>query len=612
MRYIFLIVFLFLFIPLLAQEPFKRSDNFSGIDMEGAKVEWGHLTVPENWQHDNGNKVILAVSILRSAVGQAKDAIVFIAGGPGGNSLKTVKKWLNNPVHQSHDIIFVDMRGSGFSSPQLCPDLGRSFMEIIADDNTAENDIQARVIAAEACKNELLKRHIDISAYNSSSMAEDLHALKAALGYDKWSVYGVSYGTRIAFEYVKRFPGDVNKLVMDSPVTPYAGLYDHNTRNFMRAMQVLFEKYRQATNIDLEKIFYNTLEELNQHPWTVHVSKDITPSGKFTLNAQDFLVTVQQGLYERKFFEILPAVIGQFHDRNEAMVIQLINSMKNHLNLDYGAYYCVLCNETLPVNSLEAFMKDASAFKGSLAAGVAFYKGDYAVCAAWGHDTSTRADTPGLIGNFPALILSGEFDPIIPPENAQALKPHFQDPTIVLCANQGHVPGFTKCGTALINAFLDGQRVDGSCYEKDPVRLSAGIRISSGIPRLAAAIKHPGLPLAPLAISLLLLLYAFVRILITRQKTLLTWIVLITILLVFITWSALIWAINTTASANFYILALGLPAQYTLLFVLPYAIAILSLLIILLSYRRAKWNYWYVLAGLLIVIIYFFYWHLFY
>lgn len=617
MRYKLFVVFFFSFIRLFAQEPFKRSDNFSGIDMKGIDVEWGHLTVPESWKNENGNKVVLAVTILKSADKQAKDGIVFIAGGPGGNSVRSVKKWLNNPVHQSHDIILVDMRGSGFSTPQLCPDLGRSFIGVLGDDDTRQKEVEARVVAADDCKTELLKRHIDINAYNSTSMAYDLHALKAALGYDKWGVYGVSYGTRIAFEYVKQFPEDVKELVMDSPVTPYAGLYDHNTSNFMRAMNVLFKKYRKGNPGmqaygDIEKLFYSTIDDLREKPWTINVSKDIHPSGKFTLNAQDFLLAIQQGLYERKFFEILPPVIKQFHDRNEGMAMQLIGSLKNHLNLDYGTYYCVLCYEALPVNSLDSFKKDASSYKGLLADGLPFYEGDYAVCQSWGHDSLKIADREKINGNFPTLILSGEFDPVIPPENAQILKNLLPNTTVVLCANQGHVPGFTKCGTALINAFLDGEKADGSCYEKDPVRLAANIKISSGIARMANVINHPGLPLAPLIIGLLILLFAFVHIMIKRPKPLLHWIIAITILLTFITFSGLIYGINATASSNFYILALGLPGQYVILFIFPYIISVLTLIIIFFLYRQRNRKYLIVVIGLLIIIAYFFYWRLFY
>lgn len=620
MKYTFFAIFFLSFIHLYGQENFVRSGNFSGVDMKGVNAEWGQLTVPENWENNNGHQVVLAVSILKSANKHAEGGIVFIAGGPGGNAVKSIKKWLNNPLHQSYDIILVDMRGSGLSTPQLCPDLGKSFMEVLGDDATRQEDIKARVEITDGCKISLLKRNIDINAYHSTSMAYDLHALKKALGYDKWGVYGVSYGTRIAFEYVKRFPEDVKELVMDSPVIPFAGLYDHNTSNFTRALNVFFRKYKDDQSMvgiygDIEKLFYRTVDDLDRDPWTFHVSKKIHPSGKFSLNAQDFLLAVQQGMYERKFFELLPAIIKQFHERNEGMVLQLIGSLKNHLNLDYGTYYCVLCQETLPVNSVEAFKKDASSSKGFLAGGLPFYEGDYAVCTSWGHGEVPVVDSAKIDGNFPTLILSGEFDPVIPPESAQVLGNILPHSTVILCANQGHVPGFTNCGTALINAFLHHQKVDGMCYTNDPVKFTKALKIRNGISKMAGDIKKPGLAIIPLIIGLIGLLVGLIKVVIGRHATLIHWLSGVSIVLTFFTLSGFVYAINLTASSNMYILALGLPGQYAFLFVLPYLIAalIVCMLIVLCRKENRKYLYaWGVVLGLSIAIAYCFYWHLFY
>ena len=620
MKYTFFTIFFLSFIRLYGQETFVRSDNFSGIDMKGVNAEWGHLTVPENWENNKGNKVVLAVTILKSAIKPAKGGIVFIAGGPGSNAVKSIKKWLNNPVHQSHDIILVDMRGSGLSAPQLCPDLGKSFMKVLGDDATRQEDIKARVAITDGCKIALLKRNIDINAYHSTSMAYDLHALKKALGYDKWGVYGVSYGTRIALEYVKHFPEDVKELVMDSPVIPFAGLYDHNTSNFTRALNVFFKKYKADKSMveaygDIEQLFYSTVDDLDKHPWTFNVSKKIHPSGKFSLNAQDFLLAVQQGIYERKFFELLPAIIKQFHERNEGLVLQLIGSLKNHLNLDYGTYYCVLCQETLPVNSVEAFKKDASSSKGFLAGGLPFYEGDYAVCASWGHGEVPVVDSAKINANFPTLILSGEFDPVIPPGNGRILGEMLPHSTVILCANQGHVPGFTKCGTELINAFLNHQKVDGKCYAEDPVKFTKALKISKGIAKMAGDIRKPGLALVPLIIGLLSLLVGLIKVVSGRQASLIYWLSGISIVLTLLTFLGFVYAINLTASSNIYILALGLPGQYAFLFILPYLIAALILCMLIVLCRKENRKYlfaWFVVLGLSISIAYCFYWHLFY
>src|SRR5438067_181823 len=56
--------------------------------------------------------------------------------------------------------------------------------------------------------------------YLSDDSVADIDALREALGIPKWSVYGVSYGTKVATLYAQRYPDRVERLVLDSIVEP--------------------------------------------------------------------------------------------------------------------------------------------------------------------------------------------------------------------------------------------------------------------------------------------------------------------------------------------------------------------------------------------------------
>ncbi|SFW61468.1 alpha/beta fold hydrolase [Chitinophaga sancti] len=623
----------------LNEQPFtlEKSSNYSGMDIQDKEIQWGHLTVPENWKNPQGNKISLAVVIIKSRNKQARGAVVFLPGGPGGNALKGMKRWLNHPLREDKDIVLMDPRGTGFSQPQLCPDLSKSYMGILADDDDNNREVEDRVKVTLACRDELLKKHIDVSAYNSTSVAQDLHALKAALGYTSWSVYGVSYGTRMGFEYLRDFPSDIERLILDSPVLPYAGLYDNNTSNYMRSLGLLFERAGQDEQCrkeygDISSLFYSTIDALQKDPITVQVPSNIVPGGKFTLNAQDFMVAVQQGLYDRKFIEVLPALIQQFNQRNKNLVTALVTSMKGRLNLDYGTYYCVLCNETLPVNSLSEYKSDAARYKGLVADGLPFYKGDYYICDKWGtHDSTVIADTLGaplhLSTNVPTLILSGQFDPVTPPANGKVLEKVIPGSKAVVIPDQGHAPGSSKAGTDMIVAFLNNTIVLPVVSKQEPLSFATHIRINGGIYKLAMLLNQPvwssWLPIVlVLVLSLVYLIVRLIIFLIRPKKSSgvlsVRLAIAITAILVLFTFIGLTNAINTVAARNFYILVLGLPERFAYLFTMPYLVvlgALVSAIVLILKRQhisgREKAFSWVAVAGFVVVSVYFFSWGLF-
>ena len=98
------------------------------------EIEWGFLTVPEEWEETNGKKIKLAVAILKNtSKSKNTNPVVMIDGGPGAGSIEGIWWWLNHPLREKSDIILVDARGTGFSEPQLCPDLGKEFLKILAN-----------------------------------------------------------------------------------------------------------------------------------------------------------------------------------------------------------------------------------------------------------------------------------------------------------------------------------------------------------------------------------------------------------------------------------------------------------------------------------------------
>ncbi|MFA9272174.1 MAG: alpha/beta fold hydrolase [Baekduiaceae bacterium] len=152
---------------------------------------------------------------LRHAVVQGRDAdappLVLLTGGPGQAGVSFTRDWglLLGLTGVRRTFVTVDVRGSGDSGLLRCP----AFERAIARTPQA---------GAGSCGRDLGPRR---SFYRSSDAAEDLEALRVRLGVPKLALLAVSYGTRIAVEYARRYPARTDRVILDSAVDDAADAF---------------------------------------------------------------------------------------------------------------------------------------------------------------------------------------------------------------------------------------------------------------------------------------------------------------------------------------------------------------------------------------------------
>lgn len=560
-------------------------------------IQWGYFAVPEDWNAPNERKIKLATAILKNFNNSTDtDPIVIIDGGPGSGSIDGIWWWYDHPIRNNRDIILIDARGTGFSSPRLCPDLGNQFFKILAKNQSSAKDEEEKVMAALACKQQLVGNGVNVNAYNSKNIAQDLHAIKEYLRYPNWHVYAVSYGTYVAQVYASMFPNDVKALILDSPISQISEYYTLNTTNYVSSLNRLFATCRNdpkcdAEYPDLEDIYYKVIDDLIKSPITVKVDKSSIEEGVFTYNAEDFKIAIHQALYQKELIEVLPLLIYQFHDRNKDALSALVAAFSSALALDYGMYYCVSCNEALPMNSIEKYQENSNKYP-RLNGGLSFYNSDFAVCNKWNATIDTASIAPLQISklDMPTLIFTGYFDPITPSRNGDSLLLNLKNSSLLAAQDLGHASSYTNHGFELVTKFVNNpvSRLTSKDLPQDSsIDFIKDIYVSGGVSSLGNSISNfDPLFFSPLIIALLILLFAIVifTISLIRRKDK-DWITKILKLLLVVcsimgiaVLTGLVTALNNTASINYYILAIGLPENWSYLFTL--LIAFLGVLII--------------------------------
>ena len=173
-------------------------------------AQCGSLSVPEDPSAPDGSEIELLVARVPSlSAAPNLDPLVIIAGGPGQSAVDFYPRVRAafEPIRRERDILLIDQRGTGGSALLECPQVSAATVELTDPDRLPA--------LMEACLAEL---DGDPRLYTTSIAVLDLERVREALDIEQWNLYGVSYGTRVAQHYLRRFPARTRALILDGVV----------------------------------------------------------------------------------------------------------------------------------------------------------------------------------------------------------------------------------------------------------------------------------------------------------------------------------------------------------------------------------------------------------
>ncbi|GAA3885917.1 alpha/beta hydrolase [Saccharothrix violaceirubra] len=175
-------------------------------------VECADLTVPADWDHRAGPKASVHVGRLK-ARGARQGTIVVNLGGPGPQvEYLTYLKPVLAELTETHDLVFVDPRGLGGSTPVTCPTASAQRPRwVFTDRADYENYKRDNAAFAAGCLEKAGPLALD-----ARQVAHDLDAVRAALGQRRLDYFGNSYGTVYAQAYAQLFPHRIGRMYLDS------------------------------------------------------------------------------------------------------------------------------------------------------------------------------------------------------------------------------------------------------------------------------------------------------------------------------------------------------------------------------------------------------------
>jgi pimeloyl-ACP methyl ester carboxylesterase len=195
----------------------------------GDGFQCGKLAVPRTWADKSGERIELAlIRLPATATGHRRIGSLLVNfGGPGAdgvNSLRQSGPLIRAATHGRFDVVSWDPRGVGASAPVLCPEGSDAYYD--ADPATPDG-LAAMAAAATLRAQVCLARYGSfLGAIGTNEVVQDMDAIRRAVGDDKVTFLGLSYGTRVGSVYAQFFPRRVRAMVLDGSLPPVSTLHD--------------------------------------------------------------------------------------------------------------------------------------------------------------------------------------------------------------------------------------------------------------------------------------------------------------------------------------------------------------------------------------------------
>ena len=420
------------------------------------------LDVPEDRSNPKGRHLRLSIAWVPTDAKQPQpDPVTLIAGGPGQSALESFPQLANafDEILRHRSVILVDQRGTGGSNLLSCAqdaDPGAS---------TAPADPALARKAAAEC---LATLPGDPRFYTTSDAIDDLEAVRSALGLTRWNLVGVSYGTRVALEYLRRHPSAVRTVVLDGVVPPELVLGAEHARNLENAINAQFA--RCAADAACVKrygprprqMLDDLRARLQQQPQVVRFNDPLTNQPREEAMTADTVAgVVRLFAYAPQTFAMLPLALAEAGaGRPESLMAQaaMIDTLVGE-HIAQGMSLAVSCSEDA------ALLKPDPADRDTLM-GDAFVTSILAQCAVWPRGRMPADFHQPVRSDRPVLLLSGEFDPVTPPRYGEQVAKTLPNGRHFVLTGQGHNVIGTGCMPRLAAEFVaraDARDLDAKC-----------------------------------------------------------------------------------------------------------------------------------------------------
>lgn len=465
--------------PIPAVEPLVCPFDF---EYETGEMSCGFIAVPEN-RDDPDSRIIRLnfVKIEATAEDESEvreDPVVYLTGGPGVVLEGYADRLREHDILQQRDLYILEQRGIA-NSGDFCPyyddvrrDLAWADSPLDGARNGAERMRECFRMAREA--------GVDLTGYNTVENARDVRALRQALGFETWNVWGISYGSVLGQMVLQEDPDGTRAMVIDAIVPNDLVDLMRIGRWVNRIFDNLYSTCTDAAVCEgLEARVNAAVERMKAEPVVVEVDNtEINPEGRVSIGAEIVLFAPFMMMYEQDEHPAIPGVMDRILtaiETDDAAMFDLLanGNVGGGGGSSQGMSSAIRCNDGYYAESARVAEEDMA--ESPMLAGLGFAEGaayQARVCVEEGLVPRRHADSYGLVEtDIPVLVVNGAWDPVTPPPLAARIMPGLSNSRYVEVPFAGHGPtrSMPECSGPVLNAFFDNPDpavLDASCLEE--------------------------------------------------------------------------------------------------------------------------------------------------
>ena len=405
------------------------------------------------------------------ADGRPRGVVFVLAGGPGQAGTRLYDLAADGARLRArfpgYTLVAFDPRGTGESGALRCPSLesGTDFVHDMA--NCAEAIGPA------------------VAFYTTRDHAEDIDAIRVALGVERIALWGASYGAKLALAYALAHPGNVTRLLLDSPL-PASGP-DAFGRTILRALPRAFRSlcadgYCRGVTRNLVADLAAVANGLQKRPLR---------KGSVFVDGKRLLSLALGSDSSPGLRSQVPTAIAEARHGRPALLVRLstpAGRVTPDPTFSLALYVATTCADTSfpwqPGTTLADRERAYEAAVGALPRGAVGPFGPWAAetgiahyCSFWPPSGPGVRLAAGPLPDIPVLVLSGGYDMRTPTESARIIARLFPRGRLLVLPGVGHgvlAGDFSRCAERAVLTWLDGARPRSRCPRVRPVLAPVG------------------------------------------------------------------------------------------------------------------------------------------
>ena len=463
---------------LISQSPTRTGDLRASLTEHGAiqpPAQWtpyqvetdagpvdgqlGRIRVSERRGAAASRQITLAFARIPSTSSNPGPPVVYLDGGPGGSGIGAARVpnfgALFRELRAHADVILVSQRGAGLSDRISC-----RLSTPLADDALVSMTAFFAHFTRRAadCASMLRDDGVDLSGYNTEESADDIEAVRAALGVPRIALVGFSYGTHLALSVIRRHGDRVSRAVLlgiEGPDDTWKlpSSYDRQ----IAAVQLMIKADAKARSAmpHLGATLETLLTRLEKAPAQV----DVTIGGvtrRFSVGPAGLLYLLRLDIGDSNDLPWIPAFVYETAAGDYRQLSRLL--ARRLPALEGGLQMTGIAVDCASAASKERLGRIRREEPASIFGRMTNYPFPDA-CAAARLDPLPESFRSSISSTVPALLVSGTLDSNTPPAQAESVMRGLARSSHLVVQGAGHESTLVPEVRARVVRFLRGEAV---------------------------------------------------------------------------------------------------------------------------------------------------------